>query len=76
MAAHLGVSRNTITNWEKDDRRPKRHVVLVWAQVTGAPIEWLTEGSDFGPFGRVIPFDLRKQASAWKLNLRELPLAA
>ncbi len=76
MAQHLGVSRNTITNWEKDEPRPKRHVVLAWADVTGAPIEWLTEEADSGPFARVSGFGLRKRASGWRLNLRELPLAA
>lgn len=47
MASQLGVTRTTVSNYEHDRTRPTRAVLVVWSQVTGAPLEWL-EGSDLG----------------------------
>jgi transcriptional regulator with XRE-family HTH domain len=50
MAAHLGVSRNTIGRWENGHTTPTKSVVIVWSQVTGAPIDWLAGDDLDGPF--------------------------
>lgn len=68
MAAALGVSRNTVTDWEADRRRPKHHALIVWAQLTGAPLEWLTGEADTGPLGQRTTSDVRVSTSGWKLN--------
>lgn len=44
MAAELGVSRNTVTNYEHDKTPAKRAVVRTYAATTGVPLEWLEGG--------------------------------
>ena len=50
MAIHLGVHRNTISNFEHDHTEPKLVYLREWASVTGAPLEWLL-GSDLNNRG-------------------------
>jgi transcriptional regulator with XRE-family HTH domain len=44
MADILGVSRNTIGNYEHDRTSPNKATILIWAQTTGA--DWLPEWWD------------------------------
>jgi transcriptional regulator with XRE-family HTH domain len=76
MAKALGVSRNTVTNWETGRAVPRRGAVIAWAQVTGAPFDWLAEEVDLVPLGRVRRSGFGRSSSGWKLTMRELPLAA
>jgi transcriptional regulator with XRE-family HTH domain len=65
IADELGVSRNTVTNWETGATRPKRQTLIAWAQITGAPLEWLVEG-DTRPLGDADQFtDVGTRASGW-----------
>ena len=41
MADRLGVSRNTVGNYEHDRTHPNRATVEVWGTVTGA--DWLVD---------------------------------
>lgn len=41
MAERLGVSRNTITNYENDHTRPSLLAVRAYANETGVDVEWL-----------------------------------
>jgi transcriptional regulator with XRE-family HTH domain len=41
MALRIGVSRNTITNYEHDHRAPSVNALREWAQITGTPPSWL-----------------------------------
>jgi transcriptional regulator with XRE-family HTH domain len=42
IAAHLGVSRNTVGNWLNGRIRPDERTLIAWAQLTGVPYRWLT----------------------------------
>lgn len=76
MADHFGVNRHTIGRWEADKTKPTKAVLMVWAQITDCPLEWLV-GTEADPFAEpVSAVGLRKWASGWKLTMRELPLAA
>jgi transcriptional regulator with XRE-family HTH domain len=43
MAAKLGLSRNTVTNWEHRKVVPARGFVLAWSHITKTPEDWLLE---------------------------------
>lgn len=47
MAAHLGVSPDTVTNYEKDKTNPRRAVLLAYANQCNVPLGWI-EDPDFG----------------------------
>lgn len=40
----LGVSRNTIGNYEADRVQPRRIVLRAWSLRTGVPVAWLETG--------------------------------
>lgn len=44
MAAHLGVSRNSVSNWVNGKNRPSMPALRVWAMRAGVPFEWLRDG--------------------------------
>lgn len=44
MAPILGVSRNTVSNYEHGHTRPTRAVVLAYAASSGVDIHWLLTG--------------------------------
>lgn len=44
MAAYLGVSRNTISNYIHDGSHPTRATVIAWSMRTGVPLAWLETG--------------------------------
>lgn len=46
LASRIGVSRNTISNYElgRGQRPPKVIVLRAWAHECGVPYEWLTDG--------------------------------
>src|SRR5438874_619174 len=48
MAAELGVSDQSIRDWEEDERPPKAMVIKAWAIVTGVSVAWL-EGREEPP---------------------------
>lgn len=45
LAHDIGVSRNTVANYEHDKTKARRPVVLAWAVRCGVPMEWLWTGS-------------------------------
>lgn len=54
LAAATGMSRGTITNYERGSVEPRRVGVNSWALATGVPPEWLLtgrggDGDDDGP---------------------------
>ena len=44
MAAELGVSRQTVTNYERGHTEPTKSRLRLWARVTGVDPEWLERG--------------------------------
>ena len=42
LARDLGISRQTVTNYERGHVTPRRAVVMAWAMRTGVPVEWIT----------------------------------
>lgn len=58
MADELGVSRNTIGNYEAERTTPKAGVVKAWALITGVSFEWIVEGrpsSEWSTAGDLCP---------------------
>ncbi|WP_247639178.1 helix-turn-helix domain-containing protein, partial [Microbacterium sufflavum] len=55
MAQDLGVSRQTVSNYERGFTAPRRAVLLAWAMATGVDVEWLESGdaprNPVGPAG-------------------------
>ena len=41
MAAELGISRNTVTNYESGRSVPTDARLNLWSRVTGVPVDWL-----------------------------------
>ncbi|MGG7509424.1 helix-turn-helix domain-containing protein [Plantibacter sp. YIM 135249] len=44
LAARIGASRTSISNYETGRNEPTVSVFVAWSRVTGAPLEWLAEG--------------------------------
>lgn len=49
LAKELGVSRNTVSSYERGKVAPRRPVLIAWALRTGVPLAWLMHGVDGGP---------------------------
>jgi len=43
LAVDLGVSKNTISNYERGFTRPRRSQLLAWAMATGVALAWLED---------------------------------
>jgi transcriptional regulator with XRE-family HTH domain len=41
LQEYLGVTRNTISNYERDRIVPRLSVLRLWAMRCGVPLEWL-----------------------------------
>lgn len=49
MALKIGVSRQSVSNYEVGaTENPRRIVLNAWAAATGVPVEWFTGGPDGG----------------------------
>ncbi|WP_449280977.1 helix-turn-helix transcriptional regulator [Leucobacter sp.] len=46
MAELLGVSRNTVGNWERGVTDPPFSAVMKWAQITGRSMDWIAFGDE------------------------------
>lgn len=46
LAADIGVSPNTISNYENDRVVPDRRTLISWAFATGVPLTWLEHGDE------------------------------
>jgi transcriptional regulator with XRE-family HTH domain len=44
LADAIGISRNSVSNYEAGKTSPRIIVLRAWADVTGVPIEWLQTG--------------------------------
>ena len=51
FARDLGVSRNTVTNYERGHVSPRRPVLVLWAMRTRVPLMWLETGEAPSPTG-------------------------
>jgi transcriptional regulator with XRE-family HTH domain len=49
FADALGVSRSTVSNYERGSRVYRRPVLLAWAMSSGVPLEWLHTGQQSAP---------------------------
>jgi transcriptional regulator with XRE-family HTH domain len=70
LAVTLGVSPNTISNYENDRFDPKkaRRTLISWALATGVPLAWLETGATDTPQEEQPPRGrARRQAVAGKL---------
>ena len=69
FADHLGVSKNTVTNYELEKTAPENMKTIVlkqWAMATGVDFDWLLNGDvpDGGPeSGEVGPTGLEPMTS-------------
>lgn len=69
FAKEIGISRATISRYERGDFEPPRSALLLWQMRTGVPSEWITTGctprdlnpepTDSGSVAAVLPFRLR-----------------
>lgn len=48
FADEVGISRRSVTNYEKGHSQPSRPVLLAWSLRTGVAMEWLANGGDDG----------------------------
>jgi transcriptional regulator with XRE-family HTH domain len=44
MAAELGVSRNTVSNWINGRGQPSEAQLCIWGAITDCPSTWLETG--------------------------------
>lgn len=45
----IGLSRATVSNYERGITVPRRPMLLAWALGTGVPLQWLTDGTEPEP---------------------------
>lgn len=45
----LGISRQTVSNYERGMTKPKKAIVSAWALATGVDAEWLLTGTESAP---------------------------
>lgn len=45
IANDMGVSRNTVSGWINGRATPSHEQLTVWAAYTGAPLQWLEQGT-------------------------------
>lgn len=55
LAHDMGVSRNTVNNYERGRTTPRRPVILAWAIRCGVPVEWLWTGQADADDGTAAP---------------------
>lgn len=46
LAREIGVSKNTISNYERGAVAPRRPVLVAWALATGVSLDWLRPRQD------------------------------
>lgn len=51
LAAEIGVSHRSITNYESDRSSPKRPVLVTWAMRTGVDLSWILQQDAPSPDG-------------------------
>ncbi|MEV7972852.1 helix-turn-helix transcriptional regulator [Cellulomonas sp. NPDC089187] len=51
FADMLGVSRNTVGNYESGRIAPKKAMLSAWSLATGVPVSWLQTGESPRPAG-------------------------
>ena len=56
IAALIGISRKSVTNYETGTTKPLRPILKAWAEVTGTYVEWLEHGT--APFPRRLADDV------------------
>lgn len=44
LAAAIGISRNSVSNYESGTTPPRQIVLNQWSLATGVPLAWLTSG--------------------------------
>lgn len=49
FAAVTGLSRGTVSNYERGTTAPRRPALLAWALATGFDRNWLESGENVGP---------------------------
>jgi transcriptional regulator with XRE-family HTH domain len=74
MADELGVSVSMVSRYENDKSPLRRSYLRTWAQITGAPLDWLIEGDERPLGGADHVTDGGTRASAW--NVMRLLAAA
>lgn len=65
LASRIGISRNTVGNYElgRGVRPPKLIVLRAWAHECGVPFDWLVEDSPFASRGVEVENPDNKQES-------------
>lgn len=46
FAEMIGISKSSVSNYERDNTRPRIIVLRAWAMATGVPMEWLQTGKE------------------------------
>jgi transcriptional regulator with XRE-family HTH domain len=76
MAAELGISKGTVSDFERGVRAPKRQTLMAWAARTGVSLRWLEtgiaaapDGGDGGELIQLPRLDSNQQPSGYRLRL-------
>lgn len=77
MAEYLGVSRGSVGNWINGRVVPSTQTIRLWALRTGAPYEWLKDGTpitggDGGP-GESFLGESNSRPFHYKRNVMQFP---
>jgi transcriptional regulator with XRE-family HTH domain len=71
MAAYLGVSRTSVSNWINGRVEPSVQTLRLWALRTGVPFEWLS--SEMGPKPRG---GMKAQVRPWSTSAKKCTVTA
>lgn len=78
LAPKLRVSRTAIAGWESGTHRPSYSALVLLADITGVPVEWIETGEiagDTGPVTRGYPGQLSFDDAVDQVERRQ-PVAA
>jgi len=49
FADRIGVSRGTVSNYERGSKSHQKSTLMTWAMGSGVPLEWLLTGQESSP---------------------------
>lgn len=73
LAEALGISRNSVGNYESGRRLPTRPYLIAWADVTGVDAVWLETGTAPADAGAVVEPPAGIEPATYSLQGYEIP---
>lgn len=73
LAEKLGVSRQSVSKWERNESLPETDKLPLLAQALGISLDLLLNGEEAAPFPSFQPFPPFQRGSLWSKNHLAVP---